>query len=217
MVFTTWREDGHCDHEAVGRASADGGAGGRARRCTNCRCGPGTGQPPKTALVPWQRARKILLTPDAVARKRHAIHAFASQLEGDPQIGLPPVLAPLCAGASAATFRSGVCMSVDDRYFDGLFAGNDDPWAFRQRWYEQRKRAMTLAALPRPHYRAIFEPGCANGELSAELASRCDRLLCCDTAAAAVSLARTPLGLFDHAEVRQSRLPERMAGRNNST
>ncbi|KPN90834.1 SAM-dependent methyltransferase [Pseudomonas nunensis] len=98
-------------------------------------------------------------------------------------------------------------MSVEDRYFDGLFSGNDDPWAFRQRWYEQRKRAITLAALPRPHYRSIFEPGCANGELSAELASRCDRLLCCDTAAAAVALARTRLSLFDHAEVRQSRLP----------
>ncbi|KAF2394930.1 SAM-dependent methyltransferase [Pseudomonas frederiksbergensis] len=98
-------------------------------------------------------------------------------------------------------------MSVEDRYFDGLFSGNDDPWAFRQRWYEQRKRAITLAALPWPHYRAIFEPGCANGELSAELASRCDRLLCCDTAAAAVALARTRLSLFDHAEVRQSRLP----------
>lgn len=98
-------------------------------------------------------------------------------------------------------------MSVDDRYFDGLFAGNDDPWAFRQRWYEQRKRAITLAALPRPHYRAIFEPGCANGELSAELAGRCDRLLCCDTANAAVNLARTRLSLFDHAEVRQNRLP----------
>ena len=50
-------------------------------------------------------------------------------------------------------------MSVDDRYFDGLFAGNDDPWAFRQRWYEQRKRAITLAALPRPRYRSVFEPG----------------------------------------------------------
>jgi SAM-dependent methyltransferase len=99
-------------------------------------------------------------------------------------------------------------MSVDDRYFDGLFAGNDDPWAFRQRWYEQRKRAITLAALPRPHYRAIFEPGCANGELSAELATRCDRLLCCDTAAAAVALARTRLSLFEHAEVRHGRLPE---------
>ena len=99
-------------------------------------------------------------------------------------------------------------MSVEDRYFDGLFAGNDDPWAFRQRWYEQRKRAITLAALPRPRYRAIFEPGCANGELSAELATRCDRLLCCDTAMAAVSLARTRLSLFEHAEVRPSRLPD---------
>lgn len=98
-------------------------------------------------------------------------------------------------------------MSVEDRYFDGLFSGNDDPWAFRQRWYEQRKREITLAALPRAHYRTIFEPGCANGELSAELAGRCDRLLCCDTAAAAVSLARTRLSLFNHAEVRQSRLP----------
>lgn len=99
-------------------------------------------------------------------------------------------------------------MSVDDRYFDGLFAGNDDPWAFRQRWYEQRKRAITLAALPRPHYRSIFEPGCANGELSAELAARCDRLLCYDTAAAAVNLARTRLSPFDHAEVRHGRLPQ---------
>lgn len=98
-------------------------------------------------------------------------------------------------------------MSVEDRYFEGLFAGNNDPWGFRQRWYEQRKRLVTLAALPRPHYRAIFEPGCANGELSAALADRCDRLLCCDTSAAAANLARTRLSLSDHAEVRQGRLP----------
>ena len=98
-------------------------------------------------------------------------------------------------------------MSVEDRYFEGLFAGNNDPWGFRQRWYEQRKRLVTLAALPRPHYKAIFEPGCANGELSAALAERCDWLLCCDTSAAAANLARTRLSLFDHAEVRQGRLP----------
>ncbi|WJK07065.1 SAM-dependent methyltransferase [Pseudomonas fluorescens] len=98
-------------------------------------------------------------------------------------------------------------MSVEDRYFEGLFRGNNDPWGFRQRWYEQRKRQVTLAALPRPHYRAIFEPGCANGELSAALAERCDRLLCCDTSAAAANLARTRLSLFDHAEVRHGRLP----------
>lgn len=98
-------------------------------------------------------------------------------------------------------------MSVENRYFEGLFAGNNDPWGFRQRWYEQRKRLVTLAALPRPHYRSIFEPGCANGELSAALAERCDRLLCCDTSAAAANLARTRLSLFDHVEVRHGRLP----------
>lgn len=99
-------------------------------------------------------------------------------------------------------------MSVATPYFDQLFDGNDDPWAFRQRWYEQRKRALTLAVLTRPRYATIFEPGCANGELSVGLAPRCDRLLCCDTAQAAVSLAQTRLHGFAHAEVHQWRLPE---------
>ncbi|WP_448651456.1 SAM-dependent methyltransferase [Pseudomonas fluorescens] len=99
-------------------------------------------------------------------------------------------------------------MSVATPYFDQLFAGNDDPWAFRQRWYERRKRALTLAVLTRPRYSSIFEPGCANGELSAELAPRCDRLVCCDTAAAAVALAKNRLLGFPHAQVHESRLPE---------
>ena len=99
-------------------------------------------------------------------------------------------------------------MSVATPYFDQLFAGNDDPWAFRQRWYEQRKRALTLAVLTRPRYASIFEPGCANGELSAELATRCERLLCCDTASAAVQLAEARLTAFAHAHVEQRRLPQ---------
>ncbi|WDU64814.1 SAM-dependent methyltransferase [Pseudomonas poae] len=99
-------------------------------------------------------------------------------------------------------------MSVATPYFDQLFADNDDPWAFRQRWYERRKRALTLAMLTRPRYASVFEPGCANGELSIELATRCDRLLCCDTASAAVDLARGRLLGFAHAQVQQSRLPE---------
>lgn len=39
-------------------------------------------------------------------------------------------------------------MSVEDSYFNELFLNSDDPWAFKQRWYERRKRALTLAALP---------------------------------------------------------------------
>lgn len=98
-------------------------------------------------------------------------------------------------------------MSVDDRYFEQLFDGNNDPWAFKQRWYEQRKRDLTPATLPRRHYATIFEPGCANGELSAALATRCDRLLCCDTSQSAVKLARQRLQSFEHAHVVHARLP----------
>ncbi|WP_313514111.1 SAM-dependent methyltransferase [Pseudomonas sp.] len=103
-------------------------------------------------------------------------------------------------------------MSVGDAYFDELFAGNDDPWSFRQRWYERRKRALTLAALPRERFSAAFEPGCANGELAAELAQRCDNLLCGDTSVAAVRLARERLADFPHARVEQMRLPQDWPG-----
>ncbi|RPH44888.1 MAG: methyltransferase domain-containing protein [Burkholderiales bacterium] len=73
--------------------------------------------------------------------------------------------------------------------FDALFAGSDDPWRFRTRWYERRKRALTLAALPRERYRRGFEPGCANGELAAALAARCDALVAADASPRAVGLA----------------------------
>jgi LmbE family N-acetylglucosaminyl deacetylase len=93
VVFTTWSEDGHCDHEAVGRASAEA-----ARRigaiCHELPVWTWHWATAEDELVPWQRARKILLSPEQIARKRHAVHAFASQLEGDPDAGLGPVLAP---------------------------------------------------------------------------------------------------------------------------
>ncbi|WP_243247621.1 SAM-dependent methyltransferase [Pseudomonas maioricensis] len=99
-------------------------------------------------------------------------------------------------------------MSVDDRYFEQLFQQSDDPWAFKLRWYERRKRALTLAALPRERYVSVFEPGCANGELSADLATRCDRLLVCDTNLSAVELARQRLAAFNHVQVMHARLPQ---------
>lgn len=99
-------------------------------------------------------------------------------------------------------------MSMGDEYFEQMFANSDDPWAMRKRWYERRKRALLLACLPREHYPAIFEPGCANGETSLVLAPRCDYLLCCDTAPAAVQLTRGRLADINHAQVRQWRLPQ---------
>ncbi|MGH8420611.1 MAG: SAM-dependent methyltransferase [Pseudomonas sp.] len=98
-------------------------------------------------------------------------------------------------------------MSLPADYFDELFADNDDPWAFRTRWYEQRKRDLTLAALPRQRYARVFEPGCANGELSLCLAERCDELLCMDMSARAADLARKRLSEFPGATAVEGRLP----------
>lgn len=93
VVFTTWRQDGHSDHEAVGRASVEA-AQRVGATCHELPVWTWHWATPEDASVPWERARKILLSPTHIARKRHAAHAFASQLEGDRDVGLGPVLAP---------------------------------------------------------------------------------------------------------------------------
>lgn len=98
-------------------------------------------------------------------------------------------------------------MSVDAQYFAGLFATSDDPWAFRTRWYERRKRELIMASLPRQFHERVFEPACANGELSAALAERCAELLCHDLDPTAVTLARQRLASLPHVRVEQGRLP----------
>ena len=93
------------------------------------------------------------------------------------------------------------------QYFEQLFAENDDPWKFKSRWYERRKRALTLACLPADRYARGFEPGCANGELSAQLATRCGRLLVSDGIGKAVALASERLKGQSHVEVRKAWMP----------
>lgn len=92
-------------------------------------------------------------------------------------------------------------------YFEAMFRKSDDPWEFQTRWYERRKRALTLACLPSDRYAHGFEPGCANGELSARLATRCDRLLVSDGIDKAVALSRQRLKDFGNVEVRKAWIP----------
>lgn len=94
------------------------------------------------------------------------------------------------------------------QHFDALFRDSDDPWQFKTRWYEARKRSLTLACLPAARYAHGFEPGCANGELSAELATRCEQLLVSDGSSRAVELAQTRLAAWPQVQVVQAQLPE---------
>ncbi|MDR6711537.1 hypothetical protein J2W83_001131 [Pseudomonas hunanensis] len=105
-------------------------------------------------------------------------------------------------------------MSLDAQYFAELYADNDDPWAFRTRWYERRKRELVMASLPRQYYEWVFEPACANGELSVLLADRCASLLCQDLDPTAVNLARERLSAVSHASVELGRLPADWPGQS---
>jgi SAM-dependent methyltransferase len=92
-------------------------------------------------------------------------------------------------------------------YFDALYAASDDPYASRQRWYEARKRAVLLAALPQARFRRAYEPGCGIGELTLALAQRCDALLASDFTDQAVALARQRTESLPHVQVARHTLP----------
>jgi SAM-dependent methyltransferase len=98
--------------------------------------------------------------------------------------------------------------SLSSRYFDQMYADGPDPWDFGGRWYEERKRAITMASLPRPRFRRTFEPGCSIGLLTAELAARSASLVASDVSMSAVESARHRLGDQPGARVEQLRVPE---------
>ena len=98
-------------------------------------------------------------------------------------------------------------MTVSPEYFNDLYADSPDPYGLATRWYEQRKYAVSLALLPREHYRDAFEPGCSIGVLTRMLAPRCDRLLSCDAAEAAVGQARERTSALSGVRVEQRSLP----------
>lgn len=91
--------------------------------------------------------------------------------------------------------------------FDALYAASEDPYGLRQRWYEARKRALLLAALPRARFRRAYEPGCGIGELTLALSLRCDHLLASDGSARAVDIARRRTGGCTNVRVARHLLP----------
>jgi SAM-dependent methyltransferase len=103
-------------------------------------------------------------------------------------------------------------MTLPGSYFADLYHGSADPWGFRDRWYERRKRAITMASLPDRHYTRCFEAGCSIGLVTKELAQRCDWVLAVDASEAAVQHAARAVDEFPHALVEQRMLPEQWPG-----
>lgn len=93
VVITTWRYDGHPDHEATARACA-----AAARKCGATLLEvPVWGwhwSAPGDGAIPFAQARKLALDPDVVDRKRAAMACFASQLAPDGSTGAAPIVFP---------------------------------------------------------------------------------------------------------------------------
>lgn len=82
---------------------------------------------------------------------------------------------------------------LPDEYFTDMYSESPDPWGFDERWYEERKRGLTAAVLPRRRFRSAFEPGCSIGNLTEVLAPRCDHVLATDVVDDVLERARARL------------------------
>ena len=175
-----WPGDPHPDHRAAGLAAA------AAAPVT----AHGWSYPIWTwawtdpAGVPWDRARLVPLDAAATAARRAGVACYSSQAA----VLAEGLLDHVDRGVDLL-FREPRATSAPVDRFAELYAAGD-PWDAGS-WYETRKRAAVAAALPRGRYRHAFEPGCGAGELTAELAARCDRVDAADPVPAAVERART--------------------------
>lgn len=89
LLMATWRNDGHCDHEAVGRAAAHA-ALARQVQLVEVPVWAWHWAQPDDPRLPWPRAHRLQLDEARLARKRKALAAHASQLQKDGE--RPPVL-----------------------------------------------------------------------------------------------------------------------------
>lgn len=191
LLVAPWRRDGHPDHEAAGRAAATAAL----------RTGATLWEYPlwwwhwaHPSTAPWQDVRRLRLPEDAVRSRARALAHHRSQTEalsdepGDEALLLPGVLAHF----TGPTERFVVQPPTDDA-LDRLHRDEADPWGVSELWYEKRKRALTLALLPRERFRRVLEVGCSVGELTADLAARCEAVVAVDSSAAAVRAARQRL------------------------
>ena len=172
---------------------------------------------------------RLELTPADLAAKQRAVHCHASQylplsdLPGDEPIlsadfaahfdrGFETFVGVLAERADHRQRHSGDQQndqpaSLDQAFFDDFYGDHIDPWGFTSRWYERRKRALTVAALPRPRFGRAFEPGCSIGVLTAELAGICDSVLAADISEQPLRVARKRLGHDERVEFRRLSVP----------
>lgn len=199
LILAPWINDGHPDHDALGRAAIT----------ASCASGAQVVHFP-IWVWHWGTPEVLQWEPLVIAEasmagcrtKRDAVASFTSQLysSGAPIIGegmrarsrrLLEVLIdahgalPLVSTDTRVRNQDARSARFDDMYDDG-----PDPWNNGGSFYEGRRRELILAMLGSTRYRRVLELGCADGFLTAALVTRADEVLSCDTSSQAVAAAR---------------------------
>ncbi|VXB94108.1 SAM-dependent methyltransferase [Arthrobacter sp. 9AX] len=231
-IVAPYRADGHTDHEALGAVAADVATSGGHALMEYPIWYWLWATPDHPAWRDWNR---VGLEPREQLAKERAMRAHISQTRplsphaGDEVLLDEPFLRHFSrpfetfAWTGPGVFpgkrddpEAGVphTSGQAEQIFDGVHAREPDPWQYTTSWYERRKRALTLAALPADKYAAGLEIGCSIGELSADLAAQCTNLLAVDASSTALQRAAQRLAPFPGVALRQLTLPGSWPGGN---
>ncbi|PZE93855.1 SAM-dependent methyltransferase [Curtobacterium sp. MCLR17_039] len=203
LLVAPWRGDGHRDHRIAGEVAEAAAASAPDVDLLAYPIWAWHWDDPDRSVAPWDDVRALSLPDDLVARKRAALGAYPSQTRPlSPAPGDEAIVDDRHAAHHLRTtewfFAPGPAPSRSRESFDAHYDRKPEGWDFDGSWYEQRKRAVTLAALPRLRYRSALELGCATGVLTAALAERADDVLGTDISAAPLERAahRAPTARF---------------------
>ncbi|MBG0739951.1 bifunctional PIG-L family deacetylase/class I SAM-dependent methyltransferase [Paeniglutamicibacter antarcticus] len=201
LIVAPWRADGHTDHDAAGEAAAAAAAesGSTFLEYPVWLWHWGT---PDSSRVPWSSMRRLTLAATDIAGKERAITCHFSQnsplsdLPGDETLLSPEMISHFRRPYEIFIDAAGSMMPDGDErvkwaqaQFDAVHQDLAEPWAAPEAWYEERKRLLTIAALPAREYASALEIGCSTGVLTRDLAQRCRRILAVDLSEEAVKTA----------------------------
>ncbi|MFI5084648.1 MAG: PIG-L family deacetylase [Actinomycetales bacterium] len=220
LIVAPWRSDAHTDHDAAGHAAAEA-ARETGNKLLEYPVWLWHWAPVDSPEVPWAAMRRLRLSAAQQRAKESAISCHFSQVAalseepGDEALLDDAVLEHFrrpfeiyldTAGGLAPDGDHGRAWAASE--FDAIHREGAEPWDAPESWYEERKRALTLAALPRRRFGSALEIGCSTGVLTEQLAARADSVLGVDLSRQAVRTATERTRALTSVDIRTLAIPE---------
>jgi LmbE family N-acetylglucosaminyl deacetylase/SAM-dependent methyltransferase len=203
LLVAPWRGDGHRDHRIAGEVAERAVSDTPDVDLLSYPVWAWHWDDPAGPALPVAGLRALPLPMAVLDRKHRALDAHASQVRPlSPASGDEAIVDDRHARhhlrdeewfVDTSTEHATAELATASRSresFDAHYDRKPEGWDFDGSWYEQRKRAVTLAALPRRRYRSALELGCATGVLTAALTERADAVLGTDISSAPLERAR---------------------------